>query len=97
MCGFDYTLRIGNIKESVIVKTLFRKNNILILEYKPLSTYPTVLEPSAVQLTIIFIQLTLIALKIRKRFRKSKDLPLLCNDSEWLWYERSGYLGPRAF
>jgi hypothetical protein len=93
--GFDYTLRFGNEKESVVMAKLIPKYNLAFLEYKPLSNCMSIRDviPTSAGGVLMFPTLER---AVRQAYKKSKDYARPRSDSEARWHARSGHLGQTA-
>ena len=84
--GFDCTLKYGEPSNSVVIKKLERRFQLVFVEYKRLSSY----SPAPHSVTLICATLRSLP------FRRSSDSPRPREDSEHLWHARAGHLGQDA-
>jgi hypothetical protein len=92
--GYDATLRFGPVEESIVVRELERKFNIVFFEYKPLSNYLKL--PHEVPISAPVLVYPALERQLHSRFRKSRDYLKPRTDSEDVWHARAGHLGPEA-
>jgi hypothetical protein len=92
--GYDATLRFGPVEESVVVRELERKFNIVFFEYKPLSNYLKL--PHEVPISAPVLVYPALERELHRRFRRSRDYLKPRIDSEDVWHARAGHLGPEA-
>ena len=69
--GYDATLRFGSVEESVVVRELERKFNLVFFEYKPLSNYLKL--PLEVPISAPVLVYPTLKRELHGRFRKSRD------------------------
>jgi len=92
--GFDYTLRHGPLKKSVVLKKLERKYNLVFMELKPLSSsYSHAQMGDRPASTLMFPTLKR---KVRRPYRPSKDYLRPRSDSAQRWHDRAGHIRPRS-
>jgi hypothetical protein len=85
--GYDCSLNYGEPGDSVMVKKLERRFQLVFMEYKPLNSC----SPAPQSLTLLCAML-----KSPRPHRPTRDTPKPREDSEHLWHLRAGHLGPRA-
>ena len=83
--SLDCLLRIEIIEESIIIRQIVYKARVLILEFKPVSSFyiSSYLVPSSlIEITIFLI----LKKKLRQRFCKSRNYTKPCLDLKKVWY-----------
>jgi len=90
-CGFDCTLRHGNMEKNVVLKKLERRYNLVFLQYTPVFAYLSFPMPLAVSAVG-----TVLVTMMKRGARHSQQWLRPREDTEHLWHARAGHLGPEA-
>ena len=98
-CGFDCTLRFGDLNRSVKIKQLERRFNLTFFEYKPIShcsIFPLCIPVSSAGIVSYETSFWNVFFTARDRRSRTRALPGPREDTEELWHLRAGHLGPEA-
>jgi len=91
--GIDCSLRWGELSNSIVMKQLERRANLVFFEYKhrSYSSVPLCIPSSST--TLMFPTLNR---QINRAYRKTYDYAKPRTDTEEKWHARAGHLGPEA-
>lgn len=95
-CGFDVSLRMGDMSNSYVIAKLESQSNLIFLEYKATTNYPSVPIEIPVSPAGIMMFPTLQPKQRPRAWKPSVDYLRPRKDSEELWHKRAGHLGPKA-
>ena len=109
--GLDCTLRVGTLQNNVLIAQLARKHNLAFLEYKELSSCSKV-PPMQVNAFPNYVSEAGLPFEIpsntfpwmfptldnnkKQSFRTTRDYLQPRSDSDHIWHQRAGHLGPEA-
>jgi hypothetical protein len=91
--GKDCTLRWGELGNSVVMKQLERRANLVFFEYKHRS-YSSI--PLCIPSTCTALMFPTMSRQINRAYRRTHDHARPRTDSEDKWHARAGHLGPEA-
>lgn len=99
LCGFDNTLRFGEVEHSSVAKQLETHSNLLFFEYTPLFSYSpgTQLKlHGAIPISLDGILMSVITKGAHRPYRPSQDPARVKDASAHTWHLRSGHLAQEA-